>query len=255
MPTGWQVFGASVQGTAHGKTGVPCQDAHAYRRVPGDVVVLAVADGAGSAVYSDQGAQAAVGSAADALARALESGWPDQAGEWEALFLNVYARARQCVVQLAEDQGLAPRALASTLLCAAVSEHGLAVAQLGDGVAVAGLEGGRWYVAARPQRGEYANETYFLTQGEALPPLDVRLYPDAVQAVAAMTDGLLRLVLDLQRNEPHLPFFQPLLSFAAQMSDEAEAGQQLASFLASERVSARTDDDKTLILAVRPPPV
>lgn len=252
MPSGWQVIGASVQGTAHGKTGAPCQDAHTFRHLPGNTVILAVADGAGSAEHSDMGAQAAVASASDSLARALEPAWPDEAGDWEALFLEAFAQARQCVVQLAEDQGLPPRALASTLLCAVASERGLAVAQLGDGVAVAGTEGGHWYVAASPQRGEYANETYFLTQGDALPPLDIRLYPERVQAIAAMTDGLLRLVLDLQRNEPHLPFFEPLLAFAAQASDEAEAGQQLASFLASERVSARTDDDKTLVLAVRP---
>ncbi len=220
--------------------------------MPGNVVVLAVADGAGSAEHSDQGAQVAAASAADALALALELGWPNAAGEWEALFLDAYLQARQCVVRLAEHQGLAPRALASTLLCAAVSEHGLAVAQLGDGVAVAGLEGGRWYVAARPQRGEYANETYFLTQGDGLPPLDVRLYPDPVQVVAAMTDGLLRLVLDLQRNEPHLPFFQPLFAFASAADGKPQAEEQLAAFLGSARVCARTDDDKSLVIAITP---
>ena len=252
MSNGWQIIAASVQGTAHARSGAPCQDAHAYTSLPGNVAVLAVADGAGSADHSELGAQAAVVAAVDALERALGAAWPATTVEWDGLFLDAYLKARQGVICLAEEQGLKPRALASTLLCAVVSEHGLAVAQLGDGVAVAGLEGGAWFVAAAPQRGEYANETYFLTQGDALPPLDVRLYPDPVLAVAAMTDGLLRLVLDMQRNEPHVPFFKPLLAFAAQAGDEGEAAQQLAAFLMSERVSARTDDDKTLVLAVRP---
>jgi hypothetical protein len=79
----------------------------------------------------------------------------------------------------------------------------------------------------------------------------VRLYAEPVQAVAVMTDGLLRLVLDMNRNQPHRPFFQPLLAFAAQVSDPGEANAQLTAFLGSERVNARTDDDKTLVLAAR----
>ncbi|MGH2523940.1 MAG: protein phosphatase 2C domain-containing protein, partial [Anaerolineales bacterium] len=137
------------------------------------------------------------------------------------------------------------------LTCVAASEAGLAVGQLGDGVAVAGLEPGELFIAAPPQRGEYANETYFLTQAEALQQVDVRYYPRPVRMVAAMTDGLTRLAVQMALNEPHLPFFQPLLAFAAGADDEAEAQSQLAAFLASERVCARTDDDKTLVLALR----
>jgi len=86
-----------------------------------------------------------------------------------------------------------------------------------------------------------------------LPPVDVHLSTEPVHAVAVMTDGLLRLVLDLTRNQPHQPFFQPLLAFAAQVSNADEGAAQLTAFLGSERVCARTDDDKTLVLAARQP--
>jgi hypothetical protein len=247
----WRIIGASVTGTSHGKTGQPCQDAHAYRRLPAGVAVLVTADGAGSAERSAQGAAAAVDTAANALAEALSQGWPAAEPAWQSLFDSVYAQARAAVIYMAEAQGLPPRAFASTLLCAAASDRGLAVAQLGDGLAVATLDGGDWYLAATPQRGEYANETYFLTQADSLPPVDVRVYADPVHAVAVMTDGLLRLVLDLNRNQPHRPFFQPLLAFAAQVSDAREGEAQLTAFLDSDRVCARTDDDKTLVLAAR----
>jgi hypothetical protein len=68
-----------------------------------------------------------------------------------------------------------------------------------------------------------------------------------------MTDGLIRLALNLTRNEPHFSFFTPLLAFTAQAEDLVTAEEQLAAFLASERVCARTDDDKTLVLVVRMP--
>lgn len=252
-PTPWRIIGASVTGTSHGKTGTPCQDAHAFRCLPNGTAVLVAADGAGSAERSAQGANAAVETALDALAQAVVQAWPASDEEWQALYQDVYHQARAAVVYMAEAQGLAPRTFASTLLCAVASDQGLAVAQVGDGIAVATLDGGDWYLAATPQRGEYANETYFLTQAGPLPPVDVRVYSDPVQAVAVMTDGLLRLVLDMNRNQPHRPFFQPLLAFAAQVSDPAAGEAQLIAFLASERVCARTDDDKTLVLAVRQP--
>ncbi len=250
---GWRIIGASVTGTSHGKSGTPCQDAHAYRRLPNGVALLLAADGAGSAERSAQGAAAAVETAAEALALAVVQGWPASEADWQALYQDVYAQARAAVQYMAEAQGLSPRTFASTLLCAVASERGLAVAQVGDGIAVATLDGADWYLAATPQRGEYANETYFLTQADRLPPVDVRVYADPVQAVAVMTDGLLRLVLDMNRNQPHRPFFQPLLAFAAQVSDPAEGEAQLTAFLGSERVCARTDDDKTLVLAARQP--
>jgi hypothetical protein len=72
-----------------------------------------------------------------------------------------------------------------------------------------------------------------------------------VRALALTTDGLLRLALKLPAYEPHPQFFQPLLTFAREAADETLAQTELADFLASERVCTRTDDDKTLLLAVR----
>jgi hypothetical protein len=69
-----------------------------------------------------------------------------------------------------------------------------------------------------------------------------------------MSDGLTRLALKMPSYEPYVPFFQPLFAYIEGTSTanwNGNAEQQMAAFLASERVSARTDDDKTLVLAVR----
>jgi hypothetical protein len=251
---GWRVFGASVMGSAHHRASLPCQDAYACYALP-DGAVLVAADGAGSAERADEGAQLAVAAAASALVAGLRQGWPYDDAGWADLFTAAFAEARAEVLAEAQAAGHSPRAYASTLLCAAVGADLVAVAQLGDGVAAAALPDGDWFLAASPQKGEYANETYFLTQLDALERFTVTVYAEPVQALAVMTDGLLRLVLDLERNVPHLPFFQPLLAFGRDARDEAAACADLAAFLASDRVSARTDDDRTLVLAVRWPPV
>ena len=59
----WHVAGVSVRGVSHIKRGQPCQDSHVWRELPGGAVVMAVADGAGSAILSQLGsARAAIGS-------------------------------------------------------------------------------------------------------------------------------------------------------------------------------------------------
>jgi len=103
------------------------------------------------------------------------------------------------------------------------------------------------------QRGEYANETHFLIQADALDQLVIDVYDTRVSALAVMSDGLIRLALRMPSQEPHAPFFQPLLNFVESTTDAAGAARQLSAFLASERVNARTDDDKSLVLAVRVP--
>jgi hypothetical protein len=103
------------------------------------------------------------------------------------------------------------------------------------------------FTATRAQKGEFANETHFLTQRDAHQQLSVQACRCAVVSLAVMSDGLLRLALKLPSGEPHVPFFQPLFGFAAAQVQDRDA--QLAAFLASERVCARSDDDKTLVLA------
>ncbi|MGH2523144.1 MAG: PP2C family serine/threonine-protein phosphatase, partial [Anaerolineales bacterium] len=160
MASDWRVIGASVQGAAHQKVGLACQDAHAYRVLPNGMLLVAVADGAGSAERSEAGAQRAVMAALDALEGMAV--WPEDEVGWSEVLAEAFSQAQRCLDQFAESESLPSRAFATTLTCVAASEAGLAVGQLGDGVAVAGLEPGELFIAAPPQRGEYANETYFL---------------------------------------------------------------------------------------------
>jgi hypothetical protein len=133
------------------------------------------------------------------------------------------------------------------LICALVSDEWVAAGQVGDGAAVA-AENGVYTALTQPQRGEFANETFFIVMDGARP--DVYSARRRIESLALTTDGLTRIAME-KGNQPHAPFFKPLFDFAAQAGDEA--AQQLAGFMASERVCERSDDDKTLVLAVRRP--
>jgi serine/threonine protein phosphatase PrpC len=250
----WQVVGAAVQGISHQKLDLPCQDALDYRIFPGGVLLIALADGAGSAERADLGARCAVDSALEALSSGLEEASNQDAAILEDLMQNAFAAARCGLELLADEEQQDLRDFATTLTCAVVLPGRLAIGQIGDGAIVVRDGSGSYLTATRAQRGEYANETYFLSQEEALEHVEVQVIEGPIQALAAMSDGLTRLALKMPSYEPYVPFFQPLFAYIegappAHLNGNAE--QQMAAFLASERVSARTDDDKTLVLAIR----
>ena len=235
---GWRVVGASAEGTSHFATGAGCQDAHRFEAAAGRLVI-AVADGAGSATRAREGACHAVDAAIDCL---LEGG--------SASGAMVAARARLEAVA-AGEAACCPGALsdlATTLTVAVVDEAEVAVAQIGDGAVVLRCPSGL-SLAVVPERSEYLNETRFVTSPTWVTDQRTFAGPAAgFDGVAVATDGLQLLAFDMATDTPHAPFFDPLFAFAA--SDTATPGE-LAAFLASPRVNARTDDDKTLVVAVR----
>ena len=265
----WRVVGASVQGTSHREGDAPCQDAHTYRVLPTGPLVVALADGAGTAARAHEGARIAVEHAAASLADDLLTRRhpPSSEAAWHLLLLGAFWDARAALDDMSSATGIALKHFSTTLACAVVADGWLAVGQIGDGAAVAAIASSlesesniaSLRTVLRPRRGEYANEVRFLTSRspeEALDDVDVRIYRGQTTALALTTDGLLRLALKLPGLEPHIPFFRPLLAFAAESaaSDRAAAEEHLAAFLASDRVNARTDDDKTLVLAARAVP-
>lgn len=72
---------------------------------------------------------------------------------------------------------------------------------------------------------------------------------ESMDGVAVMSDGLLELAVNVSTNTPHPPFFKPLFQFV-EAADDMERGKALLEeFLNSERINARSNDDKTLVLA------
>src|SRR4051812_35146709 len=106
----WSVLGESVAGTSHTARNLPCQDAFRFRRI-GDWLVVAVADGAGSASHADLGATRACDELVDRVAAA----GPDAIFSHEAA-LALFAGARTALVAEAERVGVRPRELACTAL-------------------------------------------------------------------------------------------------------------------------------------------
>lgn len=251
----WRAVFGSVRGTSHASTDAPCQDAAEvlFQTIRGEsIAVLASADGAGSASLSHEGAQLAcaaiVGEATDYLARAALAAVTREVVEmW-------YARVHTAVAERALEIDRPVRDLACTLLLAVIGENRAVFAQIGDGAIVVD-DGPEQYAAATwPQSGEYANTTYFATEHEALRHLQVVSIDDRrVEEVALFSDGIEKLALRFHDRSVHTPFFAPFFRRLRALTEDAAAAlqPQLLAFLDSPAVNARTDDDKTLVLATR----
>ena len=251
----WRVARASVAGTAHQRKGGSCQDAcqgGAWQRPDGEwVLALFAADGAGSA----SAAQAAAELACRHLCEQAQA-WatneaaphapltPERLREWvEGL--------RERLLTQAADNNQSPRDWACTLLGVVCTASAVGYLQIGDGAIVARraeVNG----VVYWPDVGEYANETFFVTDADSLERLRVSVYTSLPQGLALVTDGLQRLALDYGTYQPHPGFFAPLFARlqAASTADIPAFEHELHGLLDSKAVNERTDDDKTLVLAL-----
>ncbi|RIK41763.1 MAG: serine/threonine protein phosphatase [Chloroflexi bacterium] len=248
---GWHVVAASSTGTRHVAQGEGCQDRQRHELLPDGSVIVAVADGAGSAPRSAEGAQTAVDAVVLALVAAVSGTDGGTERDWEGLLCEAFAFAREQVLALAASEGVSPRAFATTLTCAVVTRRRCVVGQIGDGVVVVRADGALHLLAA-PERGEYANEVTFISGSRALEQLRVRSYNGRVDALAAATDGLLRQMLLFPQRTPFAPFLEPLFAIAVECRSSRSGSDALEGFLSSEMVRRRTDDDTTLALVVRP---
>jgi hypothetical protein len=246
----WQVVHATVIGSTHLSSGIPCQDAAGWCMLPSGLLAVALADGAGSAKQAETGANLAVAKALASLGNSNISENPQDLNTWSAAIQQAFLEAREILVEEAIGVGAPPNEYATTLTCLVASNRYAAVGQVGDGAIIARTTAGELQILAQPQRGEYANETSFITMPDALEHGFYQVVEVEVAGLVLMSDGLIRMALQLPGYTPHVPFFKPLWTFAAGANMDEKANLQLAEFLASERVCARTDDDKSLVIAV-----
>jgi len=247
--TVWRVFAASVQGSAHERRGIPCQDACDYKQMSTKVLAIAIADGAGSARYAQQGSRLAVQAFLEFLrSQPLESLITAGINDWRAFAMRAMQAVQNRLVDQAKSSDATVADFATTLIGVVVTPRAVVTAQIGDGAVVLEDAHGQLHLLSHMRFGEYLNETVFLTSKNALKHARFERWEGEVAHLAIFTDGLELLALQLPDAKPHPRFFQPLFRFAD--SDEATV-EQLEAFLRSERVRTRTDDDLTLVLVGR----
>jgi hypothetical protein len=176
---------------------------------------------------------------------------PFTASQAQDLFAQVVTEVVRVLQQKAEIEHWALRDLSCTLLTFIATPTWVAAMQIGDGfmvISAATETASPYQLLFSPSKGEYINETCFVTSASAIDQMQVGIYPHPPQFICAATDGLERVALRLSDWSPFSPFFKPFEDCLRLAPDQA--ADYLQAFLSSERLNARTDDDKTLLLCL-----
>ena len=245
-------FHHQVRGRGHERDGTRGQDRTAYLSRHG-VQVLCLADGAGSAEYSEFGAQAVVEEGCALLAERF----PDLIASADA------EEARQLILErllsrltgVADKQGCAVPELASTFLAVAVSGESFIAVHVGDGV-IGYVKQDRLQVISTPDNEEFANQTTFVTSPSAR--VSIRLYRGDLKGVAGfitMSDGTSESLYDF-RSKTLAPASAKLIEAVGKprraQSKNSRYKKRLRKFVNTRLRSATKDDCSLGILALRP---
>lgn len=251
---GWTWAGASERGTSHETTDDPKQDTVAvaeYSDGAASVMVMVVCDGAGSAKFSDIGSRIACYSAHRLIRSHIEDGKSissidkDLAEKW---LLNI----RQNIVAKCDSLETPPRELATTITIAILGVEFAILLMVGDSPCVLHNDGS-WIAPIWPQRGEYANQTYFVTQDLPL-RFEFSTIRKKINRCAIFSDGIEKLVMREKGKQVYQPFFDSAfheLTSDASAGRNREISRNISRFLSSDRVNQLTDDDKSLAIASR----
>jgi hypothetical protein len=281
----WKAIARSAIGTNHQKQQMPCQDYGDYK-ILNNAIIGAVADGAGCAKYADIGAELAVktvletfteqdiftitesycsGSSVSETRNQPKLRMADQNGngsvvinqpqflcgqEVSQLFTKTVKKVVTALEEKATSDGYSVDDLACTLLIVVATPLGITAMQIGDGFITVRYQQEEPQLLFPPDKGEYINETTFVTSANALKTMQVVVQTGHPEFICASTDGLERLAIRMSDWTPFVPFFQPLEEYLRETDNSEQEEEYLMSFLNSDRLNARTDDDKTLLLCL-----
>jgi hypothetical protein len=248
----WKALFASVAGSYHKSSGIPCQDYAGWAETGHDILIGVVADGAGYARHADSGARVAVETTLGFLRR---QEWPVSApseAQRAATAKEVVATVQASLQEECQKLSCALTDLAATLLTFVATPTYVLGMQIGDGFMVARRLGEPVYaLLCQPQHGEYANETIFTISPDAAASISICIAAGEYAFVCAASDGLEGVALSYPGETPFEPFFRTFDDHIEIAQDMEEAAADVSRFLDSPRLNARTPDDKTLLLCRR----
>lgn len=234
----YKVSWAVCAGRRHQQEGTPCQDWVAVRRKDA-VVCCALADGAGSRSRSELGAECVTQAVSELLSSQFETLWTLEDSTLASAVID------HCVQELKRLEPPIYELACTLLFCAAHRDGRFLAGHLGDGVMIR-EEGGALSVFSPPDNGEYQNETYFITGGDAVDRLRVRRGQWTAQGtLLLMSDGTADSLYHYADGTPAAA----CQTLAAWLRDGEEKviSQALQNNL-EHTFAKRTGDDMSLIL-------
>lgn len=250
----WRVFSASATGKRNLEQGAPGQDA-SHCVVIDDMLVAIVCDGAGSVPEGRTGADFMACALAEQLSstlhadRSLPEVQAASSARLESTIRSAIETVRGRLAELAASRQLTLHDFSCTLVGCVASPGGGSLFHIGDGFAIQQGPAGDC-VLSRPENGEFADETYFVTDENwsdhlRLTPLPA---PERGCVIGLMSDGTAPFAVNRARSGFSRPFIDPIAAFLRE-TPTPNGNEALQNLLESPRACEISPDDRTLLLA------
>lgn len=262
----WLLAGASARGPGHDKRNLPNQDSFVIRKNRNEqIVALVVSDGAGSATQSEKGSQTCASIMAATLLDIGEKHSDHLTGVFQGkqksrhFIQDAVAAGLAKVRQVLDPSEKSLADFHHTFTGALLTPAGGFLAQIGDSPAISAKatllktpetsEYVDFFAESQiylVEKGEYVNETCFVTQLTWLQNLRLTHVP-AHSALLIMSDGAGDLVIN--RGEIFRPFISNVLSNVLKKQNREQRDEVIREAIAAPEADSITSDDKTLIIA------
>ena len=198
-----QVSCARIVGRSHASSNSSCQDFVACRK-KSKLVAAALADGAGSRVNSEFGAEAVVRASLRLLMRQFDYLFQKCSVSLDEVRKEIHDAIILDLKDVALRHSCSIDDLASTMLFVAFKEGRYLAAHLVAGVIEQTNSAGRVVELSLPENGEYSNTTFFVTDASAASR--IRIYfgssEDKLLGFALMSDGTAESLYEKRTKKP-----------------------------------------------------
>lgn len=271
MAAKWNVYGASVAGKGHIKNGMPCQDAHFYKRINKRWILAITSDGAGSHSNSHIGSQFVVKSLAKQLKhfivgnKAFYKNTKTSKDDWKTVALSAFGAAATELHEFSVANSMDYKSLSCTVNMALLSKDLILTANVGDGRACYRNQQGEWKPMMIPFKGNEAGSTVFITTDwiwENDSYIGLQLIRDTASAFALISDGMEMHTYHCyvkdengffhDPNKPHDLFFSTTVETLKYLTEAGRSrvkiNRTLAHYLETGKNVDKELDDKTLLI-------
>ena len=246
-------YGTSLIGLSHIAKGSVCQDANKVCSLKNGWFVAAVADGVGSAKYSDEASKIAVETIINECLNNIDKN--TLLADCKTVLLNAYNEANKRIQEYADNKKESISEFDTTLHSVIYDGQHLVYAHSGDGGIVALGDDGKYIKLTNPQKAEDGICVIPLRAGENF--WEIKVVDDMIiNSVLLATDGIydtfFPYLLKGQENEIYVSLIRYFMdNNILNVSDRniKDIENSRISFLQSDAYSS-VSDDKTLVVLI-----
>jgi hypothetical protein len=251
----WNIIAATEIGKSHKDGNIPCQDAYEILQ-NNNWSAIVVSDGAGTAKYAEIGSKFVAQFFAKSLMTLSSEIDKKGPGSWINDFLIQQITEIRSLLRI-KSKSDRLNDYHCTLVACLLGETGGFSIHIGDGAIFGGKASKEKHhtvlsnekFSSLPENGEYANETFFITENTWIKHLRVTPISD-INWVCLGTDGGMSLAMQDEKLVK-TGFIIPLLKVLVGIQDSKQREIKLSEVLSDEKSDKLTGDDKTLCIAFK----